>query len=95
MRCIRKMIVGRLALACLVTCVCIGCSGEPEPVDTPQARKAAQAAPKSTSELPASMPPEAKAGAAAAMGQAKVIQDQNSDPARVHAMQMMRQQHGQ
>jgi hypothetical protein len=82
----KYLLIGAFAL------VCVGCSGD-ETVDTPVARKAAAAGIKPAAQLPATMPAEARASAAAAMGQAKAQQDMNNDPARVHAMEMMRKGH--
>jgi len=79
-------------IASLVAVVCIGCTAS-DPGDVATAKKGADAAPKSADALPSTMPAEAKASAAAAIGQAKAAKDQNNDPARVHAMEMMRQQH--
>lgn len=68
-----------------------GCTGSDEgDVDT--AAKAAAAAPKSVDQLPADMPPEARAAASSAMGSAQAAQEQANDPARVRAMQEMRKQ---
>jgi Tfp pilus assembly protein PilP len=72
----------------------MGCSGGSDPGDVETAAKAAAAAPKSVDQLPADMPPEAKAAAAAAMGQAQAAQQQANDPARLRAMQEMRKQSG-
>ncbi|MDR3692907.1 MAG: hypothetical protein P4L46_26240 [Fimbriimonas sp.] len=82
----------RILILLLVAAVgCVGCSQDKGDVDT--ARKAALAAPKSAADLPASMPKDARASAAAAMGQAQAAQQANNDPARVHALEMMRKQH--
>ena len=83
----------KLSLAIFVLIACFGCSGD-DSGNIAVANKAAQAAPKKPSDLPQNMPPEAKAAATAAMGQAQAQQQMNSDPARVHAMQMMQQQKG-
>jgi hypothetical protein len=83
----------RWALAGIGLVILAGC-GEAPSADPVIGKKTAEAAPKSAKELPASMPPEARASAAAAIGQAKAQQDMNNDPARAKALQMMKQQHG-
>ena len=79
-----------IAIAALI----VGCSTQ-DNGNVEVSQKAAQAAPTKVSELPADMPPEAKASAAAAMGQAQAIQARNNDPARARAMQEMQRQKGQ
>jgi len=77
------------------TCLAVaGCTSQDEG-DVEGAQKAAAAAPKSVDQLPADMPPEARAAAASAMGQAAAAEQQANDPARVRAMQEMRRQSGQ
>lgn len=81
-----------IILCAVVACTgLIGCSpssdGDPE-----AAAKAAAAAPKSVDQLPADMPPEAKASAASAMGRSQAMQQQANDPARARAMQEMQKQ---
>jgi hypothetical protein len=67
----------------------VGCSGSGSG-DIGTAHQASMAAPKSADQLPATMPKEAKASAASAMGQAQAEQQRNSDPARLKALKMMK-----
>ncbi len=91
MRSILKMM--RWALAGLCLAMLAGC-GEAPSSDPVVAKKSAQSAPKNASELPANMPPEARASAAAAIGQAKAQQNMNNDSARMKAFEMMKKQNG-
>ncbi len=91
MRSIRK-IASILVAVGLSSALLIGCDSGSAGSDPEVAKKAAAAAPKSAQDLPSTMPAEAKASAAAAMGQAQAQEKMSSDPARVKAMQMMRQQ---
>lgn len=68
--------------------LCAGCSA-PDSGDVATAHKASVAAPKSVEQLPKSMPAEARAAAAGAMGQAQAEERRNSDPARLKALRMM------
>jgi hypothetical protein len=86
---IRNLLV--LAVALVATA---GCSSSEDPGDVAGATKAIAAGPKSVEQLPENMPKEAKASAAAAMGQAAAVQQQMSDPARARAMEEMRKQRG-
>ncbi len=83
-----------LALLSLTALLCVGCSGSGDPGNVDVAQKASAAAPKAVADLPQNMPPEARTGAAAGIGQADAQKKMNSDPARLHAMQMMQQQKG-
>jgi hypothetical protein len=80
-----------LVLIGLVVGACVGCTNS-DPGDVATAQKASARAPKSAADLPSSMPKEAQASATAAMGQAQAVQSQGSDPVRLHALEMMRQQ---
>lgn len=73
--------------------VLTGCSGS-DSGDVERAKEAAEKAPKSVDELPADMPPQARANAAAAIEQAKARQ-QFEDDAQTKAMEMMRKQQQQ
>lgn len=66
-----------------------GCSGS-DRGDVKAAEEAAARAPKSVDQLPADMPPEAKRGAAAAMGQQQAMQQQMD--AQAEAMKRAAQQ---
>jgi len=79
-----------LGIASLLLAGC-GSGSSSDPV---AAQRAATAAPTSAAALPGDMPPEARASAAAAIGQAEEQKRMNSDPARLHAMEMMKKQHG-
>jgi hypothetical protein len=79
-----------LVTAALVAAV--GCSSSPDNGDVETATRAAAAVPKTPDQLPANMPPEARASAASAMQQAAAMQQQAQDPARVRAMQEMQKQ---
>lgn len=81
----------KLLLGGFVVLVCIGCDTT-NSSDPLAAKKAADAAPKSAADLPSTMPPEAKASAIAAIGQAKAQEQQNGSEARVKAFKMMQQQ---
>lgn len=72
----------------------VGC--KPDNGDVDVAVRAAQAAPKSVDQLPADMPPEARASAAGAIaqGQAQGQINAKEAAARTHAMEMMRKQGG-
>lgn len=74
--------------------VLAGCSPVEDAGNVQGATQAASVAPKTIDQLPKDMPPEARRGAQAAMGQAQAVQQQANDPARVRAMQEMRRQHG-
>lgn len=82
-----------LFIAVAVGLALVGCSSNEEG-DVASATEAAAAAPKSVEQLPADMPPQARAAAASAMGQAEAARQQANDPARVRAMQEMRRQSG-
>lgn len=73
--------------------VLAGCSGS-DSGDVEKAKEAAEKAPKSVDELPADMPPQARANAAAAIEQAKV-RSQFEDDAQKRAMEAMRKQQEQ
>jgi len=88
------MMKTRIALLGLVAVCIFGCSSAADTGDKPEGRQAAAKTPKSASQLPENMPPEAKASAAAAIGQAQAASEQNGNAARIHAMQMMNQQKG-
>ena len=77
----------------VAACFAAGCS-KPEQGDVDTATKAAAAAPKTVEQLPAEMPPQARAAAASAMGRAQAAEAEANDPARVRAMQEMRKRSG-
>jgi hypothetical protein len=79
-----------VALAALCLAGCLDSSAG----DVAGAERAAAQAPKSVEELPADMPPEARASAAAAIGQSSSMQQQANDPARARALQEMNRQRG-
>ncbi len=87
MRGIRSVIPALVALALVGG---FGCRGSSDSGDVARAEAAAAAAPKSVEELPADMPPEAKRGAAAAMGQSQAMQQQMD--AHADAMKRARNQ---
>jgi PBP1b-binding outer membrane lipoprotein LpoB len=75
------------------TLLMAGCEGPGETGDVESAKKAAAQAPKSADQLPADMPPQARAAAQSAMGQAAAAEQAGNDPGRVRAMQEMQKQH--
>ena len=83
----------KFGLVVLVATVCAGCNSDTSS-DPSAAKMAADAAPKSASELPSNMPPEARAAAVAGIGQAEAQKKMNEDPARLHALEMMKKQAG-
>jgi len=91
MRSLRKITSVALVIG-ISAALLVGCDSGSAGSDPTMGKKAADAAPKSADNLPSTMPAEAKASAAAAMGQAQAQEKMGSDPARVKAMQMMRQQ---
>jgi len=88
------MMIRNLLLLAVALVATAGCSSSEDPGDVAAAAKASAAGPKSVDQLPGNMPAEAKAAAGAALGQAAAAQQQASDPARVHAMEEMKKQHG-
>jgi outer membrane murein-binding lipoprotein Lpp len=70
-----------------------GCSGS-DSGDVEKAKEAAEKAPKSVDELPADMPPQARANAAAAIQQAQA-RTQFEGEAQKRAMEAMRKQQEQ
>ncbi len=86
--------ITRLLIGIGLAIACAGCSSE-DNGNVVEGAKSAAAAPKSASDLKKDMPPEARAAAAASMGSAQAQTQMNSDPARVHAMEMMKKQRGQ
>ncbi len=87
MRCLRSLIPVWIGLTLVVG---LGCRGSSDSGDVARAEAAAAAAPKTVDELPADMPPEAKRGAAAAMGQSQAMQQQMD--AQAEAMKRARNQ---
>ncbi len=88
------MMIRNLLFVAVALVATAGCSSSEDPGDVAGASKAIAAGPKSVDQLPADMPPQAKAAASAAMGQAAAQQQMAADPARVRAMEEMKKQHG-
>jgi hypothetical protein len=68
-----RRVCALIPLALLIAAGCSGGDGDPGNVKI--AEQASAAAPKSAADLPANMPPEAKKGAEASIGQGKAIQE--------------------
>ena len=86
-----KYLISLLTLAVALA----GCSGQDDNGDVAAAQAAIKNGPKTPDQLPANMPPQARAAATAAMQQAAAQQQQAGDPARLRAMQEMQKQRGQ
>lgn len=80
--------LGFFTLTFVVVVSLAGCSGSDDRGDIATAQKATEAAPKSDSDLPTSMPAEARRGASAAIAQQQAMQQQMN--AQAEAMRKAR-----